>query len=129
MQWSCCSASFNEKQFATEFISSGKIRLDGKVKLTFTHASEYIIVIDATDHGSAGGNGTGDNTSDTDNSNSGNNSNNNSGNSSNDNSGTSSGDNSGSGAANPPTGVVLGYGMLFVSGAGLIIARKKRNKK
>lgn len=118
---------FNEKQFTTEFISSGKIRPDGKVKLTFTHASEYIIVIDAADHGSAGG--TGDNTSDTDNSNSGTSSGDNSGTGSNGNSGNNSGNNSGEGATNPPTGVVLGYGILFVAGTGAIIARKKRNKK
>lgn len=118
---------FNELKREAEFMDSGKIRLNGRVKLTFTHASEYIIVIDAADHGSAGG--TGDDTSkpdtsDTDNSNSGTGSNGNSGTGSD----TSSGNNSGSGATNPPTGIVMGYGILFVSGAGLIIARKKRNK-
>ena len=35
----------------TEFICADKINNKGKADLTFTHASEYIIVIDETNHG------------------------------------------------------------------------------
>ena len=42
---------YNKNGNATEFISSGLIGNDGNAKLSFTHASEYIIVIDEHDHG------------------------------------------------------------------------------
>ena len=44
---------YNETENSTEFINSGLIGKDGKVNLAFTHASEYVIVIDDHDHGKA----------------------------------------------------------------------------
>ena len=41
---------YNENTGATEFISSGLIGDDGKTKLIFTHASEYVILIDSYAH-------------------------------------------------------------------------------
>ena len=49
---------YNEKARRLEFVTEGQIDKDGNVDLTFTHASEYVIVIDdeAMDQGSGGGN-------------------------------------------------------------------------
>ena len=44
----------------TAFIDSGKIGSDGKAELEFTHASEYVIVIDDYDHTAKSTNDTGD---------------------------------------------------------------------
>ncbi len=41
---------YNTKTGKTEFVSSGIIGDNGKADLTFTHASEYIIIIDSKDH-------------------------------------------------------------------------------
>ena len=52
---------YNGSNSATEFISSGLIGSNGKAGLTFTHASEYVIVIDSYSHGDIGA---GDNSTD-----------------------------------------------------------------
>lgn len=61
---------YNESESDTEFITSGLIGSDGMVGLTFTHASEYVVVIDTYNHGENPGNnpgnddiGAGDNSS------------------------------------------------------------------
>ena len=38
---------YNEQSGQPEFVSAGQIDADGNVELAFTHASDYIIVIDA----------------------------------------------------------------------------------
>ena len=42
---------YNSKTKKTEFISSDKIGSDGKADLGFTHASDYVIVLDKANHG------------------------------------------------------------------------------
>ena len=75
---------------------SDKIVANGKADFTFTHASEYVIVLDDHDHGKAadGSTTTSDTTAD--------------------------------GETNPSTGVTMVFGTALISGAAIMISRKKK---
>ncbi len=87
---------YNENSEKTEFMCSDKIVANGKADFTFTHASEYVIVLDDHDHGKAADGST--TTSDT----------------------TADGD------TNPSTGVTMVFGTALISGAAMMIFRKKK---
>ena len=85
----------------TEFICADKIDSKGRAELTFTHASEYIIVIDEENHGKR--------FEENDNA---------------DNNDIVSDEED----PNPETGVAICFGGAVISALAVMIARKKRNK-
>ncbi len=85
----------------TEFIRADKINSKGKADLTFTHASEYIIVIDEENHGKRVEEST-DNDVD--------------------------GIVSEEEDANPETGVAICFGCVIVSAMTVMLTRKRKNK-
>ncbi len=87
----------------TEFICSDKINSKGRAELTFTHASEYIIVIDEENHGKRFEENENDNA---------------------DNNDIVSDEED----SNPETGVAICFGGAIISAMAVMIARKKKNK-
>ena len=87
---------YNDSNGKMEFVCSDKIGSNGTADLTFTHASEYVVVLDDHDHGKTADGST--TTSDT----------------------TADGD------TNPSTGVTMVFGAALISGAAIMISRKKK---
>ncbi len=89
---------YNDSTEKTEFVLSDIIDADGKADLTFTHASEYVIVIDDHDHGKASDDSstTSDTTSDSD--------------------------------TNPSTGIPMISGVALVAGAAIMMISRKKKK-
>ena len=120
---------YRESKKTTEFISAGQIDENGNAQLAFTHASEYVIMIDDHPHGAVPGGDTSESKPDTSDTSS------DTSDTSSDTSDTSSdtnttGSDSGNdGEAIPDTGVVMGYAALLISGAVAVVSRKKKRKK
>lgn len=96
---------YNEGDHRLEYVTNDRINGDGTAELTFTHASEYVIVIDdkVMEEGSGGGT-SGDNGEGSSGGSGGSTSGGNGGSSSEGNGGSASGDGSGSGGSSPGGG-------------------------